>query len=494
MTRPYVLAIDQGTTNTKVLAVDADGRVLAKASEPLPIAYPEPGWVQCEAQALWNTVQLACAKVLAELHPQLPAAIGISNQRESTLAWDKRTGEALGPVVVWQCRRSTALCDRVREHASTIHKITGLGVDPLFSSTKMQWLLQNIPQAARAASQGHLALGTVDAWLLWNLTGGAAFATDASNASRTQLYGLQSGSWDAAMCELFDVPMHALPEIKATNALFGHTASGSGLPAGVPIFALFADSHAAFFAHGATQGGVKATYGTGSSLLATTPQLVLSQRGLSSTVAWRLQGDAAATFALEGNVAVAGAALQWLAQVLFGNDDVARVAALAASVPDAAGVYLVPAFVGLGAPHWEPNARGLLTGLTRGTTAAHICRAGLESLAYQVKDVITALEAEQGAAYASVFADGGASGNDSLMQFQADTLDRQVLRASQPDLSALGTAYMAGLGAGLWNSVKDVAALPKDRHSFVPRMPAHVRETAYEGWKRAIAQVLERGH
>jgi len=490
--RPYVLAIDQGTTNTKVVAVDALGRVVARASRAVNVTYPQPAWVELDATQVWQSVLEACVEVLSQCKGVAPVAVGVSNQRESVVAWDRHTGTPLGPVVIWQCRRTAADCESLAalNVGKTVHEKTGLALDPLFSATKMCWLLDHIPNGHARAEAGEIALGTIDSWLLWNLTAGAVHATDPSNASRTQLFGLRERAWLPELLKIFNVPEQALPQVKATNALFGNTSAACGLPAGVPIHALFADSHAALFAQGGyAPGAVKATYGTGSSLLAPTKEFVLSQKGISSTIAWQLAGQPCA-FSLEGNIAVSGAAMQWLAQLLFTGDEegVKKLARLAATVPDSEGVYLVPAFVGLGAPHWDSEARGLISGLTRGSTAAHVSRACLESLAYQVKDVLDVLEFENHAPFEAVFADGGASANDMLMQFQADILGRKVVRARNADLSAMGAAYVAGLGVGLWESLEQLATLSQERDSFEPQMGQQQRANLVAGWKAALGR------
>ncbi len=496
MSLTYVLAIDQGTTNTKVLAVNVQGVVVAQASRPVTVTYPQPGWVEANGEQIWQSVRAAMADVLVQMQGAAPVAVGISNQRESVLVWDRKTGKPLGPVVVWQCRRTADVCERLRHQgwAPKLHQSTGLQIDPLFSATKLRWLLDHIPQAATRAAAGDLAAGTMDSWLLWNLTGGASHATDVSNASRTQLLGLADRHWQPELLDVFGVPAQVLPQLQSSCGVFGHTVAASGLPAGVPITALIADSHAALFAQGGHSAhGIKATYGTGSSLLTPTAALTFSRHGLSSTVAWQVAG--VPTYALEGNIAISGAVVDWLSRLLFGDDPeaVSRVAALAATVENSGGVYLVPAFVGLGAPHWNTDARGVICGLTRGTGPAQLARAALEAVAYQVKDVLTAMEAEQGEAFGAVWADGGASRNNQLMQFQADLVDRPVVRAQATDLSALGAAYLAGLGCGLWADLQALQAFSLDRERFAPRMPPAQRERLYSGWQLALRRACLSG-
>ena len=497
MTRS-ILAIDQGTTNTKALLVSDEGRVLAAGSAPLAVSYPQPGWVEQDAGAIWESVCAAVGACLraAGARAEGVAAVAVTNQRESVLAWERATGRPLGPVIVWQCRRTAAFCRDLRERGleETIHRRTGLQVDPLFSASKMRWLLDHIPDGDRRARAGEVCLGTVDAWLLWNLTGGAAHACDLSNASRTGLLNLKTLAWDSDLLDLYGVPRAALPEPLPSAHRYGKTAAVAGLGAGLPVAALIGDSHAALYGHaGFRPGVVKATYGTGSSLMAPVAAPTLSRQGLSTTVAWSLR-PGEATYALEGNISVTGAAVQWLGDLL-GRSDPAEIEALARTVDDTGGVYLVPAFVGLGAPHWREEARGLLTGLTRGSGPAHVARATVESIAYQVRDVFDALQAEAGAPLTVLSADGGATGNDLLMQFQADILGAPVVRsaigpAGAVDVSALGAAYLAGLCVGVWGSEDEIAALPRPEECFEPTMPRERREALYAGWRAAVARCV----
>ena len=490
-----ILAIDQGTTNTKVILVDAGGAVVAQAARPLAVRYPQPAWVEQDALDLWRSVQEAVDECLARAGGRRPAAIGVSNQRETVVLWERGSGRPLGPAVVWQCHRSAPLCQEMagRGLEPLLRERTGLTIDPMFSASKARWLLDHVPDGYERAASGELCLGTVDSWLLWNLTGGAVHACDMTNASRTQLFNLHTLAWDAELADLFGVPLAALPEVRASGALFGRSVAPGGLPAGTPIAALIGDSHAALFGHGVfTPGVVKATYGTGSSLMAPTERLVHSRHGLSTTVAWAREH---VTYALEGNIYATGAAVQWLAQLLA-LPDAAAVERLAAEVPDAGGAYLVPAFVGLGAPHWHDAARGLIAGLVGGTTAAHLARATLESIAYQIRDVFDALAVDLGAAPEALLADGGASRNDLLMQFQADIIGRPVVRSSSAELSALGAAWLAGLTVGLWESADAIRALRPAGDRFEPRLAPDERERRYAGWREAVARAVlgARGH
>jgi glycerol kinase len=486
MKRKLVLAIDQGTTNTKVLLVDERGGVAARASRPLSIRFPQPGWVEQDAGALWRSVAEAIGECLAQAGGAEPAAVGVTNQRESVVAWDRRTGEPAAPCVVWQCRRSAAFCDDLRRRGlePLVSERTGLAIDPLFSASKVRWLLDNIPDGQKRAEAGELCLGTVDSWVLWNLTGGKVHACDATNASRTQLLNLRSLDWDDELLGIFGVPRQALPQVRASSGVVGERA-------GVPIASLIGDSHAALFGHAAFRpGSVKATYGTGSSLMTLTELPVPSTRGLSTTIAW-WRGPAA-TYALEGNIFMTGGAVQWLGEFLRLADPARQAAELAREAPDTGGVYLVPAFAGLGAPYWNAEARGLISGLTRGTTAAQVARATLESIAYQVRDVFEAMRRDAGVELPELMTDGGASQNDFLMQCQADILGRPVVRNLSTDLSAIGAAWLAGLAVGLWRSTEELLALPRPEDRFEPRMSESERQARCAGWDEAVSRAMLR--
>jgi glycerol kinase len=485
-----VLAIDQGTTNTKVLLFDKSGTVVARASEPVDVRFPEPGWVDQDPAAIWGTVEsaiAACLRAAPHDHDVDVRAVGVSNQRESAVAWDRASGRPLGPCITWQCRRTAPFCDSLRHRgvAGTIARKTGLTIDPLFSASKFRWLLDHIEHGHERAASGAICLGNVDSWLLWNLTGGAIHATDLTNASRTQLLNLETLSWDSELLELFGIPAAALPQLSPSSHLFGHTLPGGAVAKRVPVASLIGDSHAALFGHGHFQTGVvKATYGTGSSLMSLTDAPVASTSGLSTTVAWAFKERA--QFALEGNITVTGGTVDWLGRVLGGTRSAFEIATLAETVQDSDGVYLVPAFAGLGAPHWDDRARGLICGLTRGSTAAHLARAAIESIAFQVRDVFDAMRYDVGVPLPALLADGGASGNDSLMQFQADILGCPVIRSGSTDLSAQGAAWLAGLVAGVWETPDDLARLPRQTDRFDPRMPADERERRYAGWRDAV--------
>jgi glycerol kinase len=489
MTGELILAIDQGTTNTKVLLVDHSGRVVARAARPLMIRFPRPGWVEQAPEALWRSVADAMDECLDQAGGAELAAIGITNQRESVLIWDRRTGQPATPCAVWQCRRSAAFCDDLRQRGlePLLRSRTGLAVDPLFSASKARWLLDSIPDGMRRAAAGDLCIGTIDSWVLWNLTGGQVHACDATNASRTQLLNLHSLSWDPELLDIFGLPRPALPDVRPSSGLFGETVRSGRLPAGVPITSLIGDSHAALFGHAAFEpGSVKATYGTGSSLMTLLKTPVLSSGGLSTTVAW-LRGPVA-TYALEGNITSTGGSVQWLGEFLGLADPAHDAAELAQRSDDTGGVYLVPAFAGLGAPYWDADARGLICGLTRGSSAAQLARATIESIAYQVRDVFESMRRDVDVALPHLMADGGASRNDFLMQFQADILGRPVVRNLSTDLSALGAAWLAGLALGLWRSTGELTALPRAEDRFEPRMTESERDARYAGWAEAVAR------
>jgi glycerol kinase len=480
VSRESVLAIDQGTTNTKALLIGRSGAILASASRPVAIRYPEPGWVEQDACDLWRSVQDASAECLARAGGVRPSAIGISNQRESVVAWDRTSGQPVGPCITWQCRRTAPFCAELRQRgaAEFVSERSGLTLDPLFSASKARWLLDRAPT-------GDLCIGTVDSWILWNLTGGKVHATDLTNASRTQLLGLADQAWDQELLRWFGIAPTVLPAIHASSQVYGETAEG------IPIGALIGDSHAALFGHAVFDSGpVKATYGTGSSLMTIAERDTRTANGLSRTIAWSAAG--ATRYALEGNISNTGGAVQWLGDFLgLANpaDDASR---LAETTIDSGGVYLVPAFVGLGAPYWDSSARGILTGLTRGTTAAHAARAAVESIGFQVRDVLEAMERDLGNESPSLLADGGASRNESLMQFQADILGRPVVRSESPDLSAIGAAWLAGLAVGVWGSLEELAALPRATRRFEPRMQDTERARRYDGWREAVGRALNR--
>ena len=487
MTAAHILAIDQGTTNTKALLIDRSGRIVASASRPLSLRCPQPTWVEQDAWELCASAVEAAGECLDRGGGAPPAAIGISNQRESVIVWDRRTGEPVGPCVTWQCRRAAPFCAALRERGAEclVKTRTGLPLDPLFSASKAHWLLEHTPDGFRRAADGDLCVGTVDSWLLWNLTGKAVHATDLTNASRTQLLNLGSLDWDPELLSLFSIPRAALAAVHPSSHLFGATALCGAIPAGVPICAMAGDSHAALFGHGVfAPGSVKATYGTGSSLMTVTEGPASSATGLSTTIAWSRPGEM--RYALEGNIPVTGAAVPWFGNLLRLPSPTEDIARLALTVSDSAGVYVVPAFAGLGPPYCDDAARGVIAGLTQATTAAHVARAVIESIAFQVCDVFAAMEQDTARTLPELLAGGGASRNDLLMQFQADILERPVVRSATPDVSALGAAWLAGLLSGAWRSLEELERLPRAGDRFLPKMAPSDRARLRDGWHDAV--------
>jgi glycerol kinase len=490
-----ILAIDQGTTNTKALVIDPAGKVLARGSQPTAISYPQPGWVEQDALEVWRCTRDAINACLSGLDDPDLAAVAVTNQRETSLVWERETGKPVGPCVVWQCRRTIPFCNELKRQGveSLLQERTGLQVDPMFSGSKIRWILDHTADGLRRAEQGELCVGNIDAWVLWNLTGGAVHATDMTNASRTQLLNLRGLEWDTDVLGLFGIPLAALPEIKPSSHIYGETVPVDRLPGGVPIACLIGDSHASLYGLGGFKpGSIKTTYGTGSSLMTptgggATSEPIISENGLSTTIAWARDS---ATYALEGNIYATGAAVQWTGQLLGLDDPGPGVERLARSVDDAGGVYFVPALVGLGAPHWKESAQGLITGLTRGAGAGHLARATLEAIAYQVRDVFDVMQAESGTPLRTLLADGGGSRNDLLVQFQADMINCPVLRSGSKDVSPLGAAFLAGLATGLWADEAEVETLVPPRDRFEPRMPPKRREVMYAGWQKAVARTV----
>ena len=485
-----VLAIDQGTTNTKALLIDAAGTIVARASVPLAVTHPKPGWAEQSGEAIWRSVQAAVAECL-KLRPDVKlASIGISNQRESVLLWDRATGEALGPCVTWQCRRSTErLVPLHRPEVETLVEAkTGLGLDPLFPAAKIGWLLDNIPGARDATKAGKVCAGTVDSWLISKLTGGKMHVTDFSNASRTQLFDIHRLCWDEELGRLFDAPIGLLPEALPSDSAFGVTISQGAIPAGITIGAMMGDSHAALYGHGVRlPGAVKATYGTGSSLMTLVERPILSRNGLSTTIAWGAGGSVA--YALEGNISVSGQAAAFTTTML-GLADEAALTKLAQSVDSSDGVFFVPALAGLGAPHWRTEVRGLFTGMSLSTRPAHFARATLEAIALQIHDVLFAMQADQGAELSALSADGGASRNDLLMQIQSDVLQKPVLRSRVAELSAIGVGIMAGIRAGFWSEHHALSQLIGEADVFAPATGPVQRDWLVDGWRSAIDQAI----
>jgi glycerol kinase len=485
----HILALDQGTTSSRAIVFDHSGSIISVAQKEFPQIFPKPGWVEHDPRDIWSSQAGVAAEALtkASLNAADVAAIGITNQRETTLVWDRSSGAPICNAIVWQDRRTAPICDRLRARKldRVIRRKTGLVIDAYFSATKVQWILQNVKGARAKAKAGQLAFGTVDSWLIWNLTGGKVHVTDASNASRTMLYDITKGDWDDELLKIFDVPRSMLPDVRSSSEVYGHTTL---LGAPVPIAGVAGDQQAALFGQACLKPGmVKNTYGTGCFMLMNTgTKRIASKHNLLTTVAWRI-GDRT-EYALEGSIFIAGAVVQWLRDGLEFFRSAPEVEAMAASVTDTGGVYLVPAFAGLGAPHWDPHARGTIVGLTRGTTKAHLARAALEGIALQVMDVLKAMEGDSGIKLKELRVDGGASANDLLMQLQADLLNVPVVRPTVAETTALGAAYLAGLAVGYWKSPAEIEKQWQTDKRFRPAMKGPARKAIAEGWVRALKQ------
>ncbi len=484
-----ILALDQGTTSSRAILFDHSGEILAVSQLEFEQIFPRPGWVEHDPSEIWSSQAAVAAESIARAGVAVHdvAGIGITNQRETTLVWNRRTGEPVYNAIVWQDRRTAGYCDRLRDagHEDLIRQKTGLVIDAYFSGTKIQWILDNVEGARERAEQGELAFGTVDSWLVWKMTGGRLHMTDVSNASRTLLYNIHTNEWDDELLDLLNIPRSMLPEVRSSSELYGRT-TGDTFAADVPIAGIAGDQQAALFGQVCTSPGmVKNTYGTGCFMLMNTGEdAVASENNLVTTVAWRI-GDRT-EYALEGSIFVAGAVVQWLRDGLGLIRTSEEVEALARKVPDNGGVYLVPAFTGLGAPHWDAYARGAIVGLTRGSEAAHIARAALESIAYQTVDVIRAMEADSRLALKELRVDGGATANDLLMQFQADVLGVPVVRPRVRETTALGAAYLAGLAVGFWADQDEIATQWEEEARFEPQVDQGLAAAHLEGWARAL--------
>jgi glycerol kinase len=487
----YILSLDQGTTSSRALLFDNHGAVRAVAQREFTQIFPQPGWVEHDPEEIAASQIAVATEALAKGKVQASdvAAIGITNQRETTIVWDRTNGKSIYNAIVWQDRRTAAFCEQLKTqgHETLIQQRTGLLIDAYFSASKISWILEHVPNARQLAEMGRLVFGTVDTWLLWKLTGGRVHVTDASNASRTMLFNLHSGQWDSELLELFRIPVSMLPEVRASSEVYGEVSSFMGLN-GIAIAGIAGDQQAALFGQRCTSPGLtKNTYGTGCFMLQSTgSRAVPSSNRLVTTVAWKI-GDNT-DYALEGSVFVGGAVVQWLRDGLGIIRASSDVEALANSVPDNGGVYFVPAFVGLGAPHWDSYARGALFGLTRGSRAGHIARAALESIAYQVADLMDAVQTDTSTPLQELRVDGGASANDALMQFQADILGVPVVRPSMTETTALGAAFLAGLAAGLWKEVRALAELPGEERRFEPRLPRSKADDLRERWNDAVSR------
>ena len=485
----HILALDQGTTSSRAIVFSHRGNIVAMAQKEFRQIFPRPGWVEHDPMEIWTT-QLAVAKQAlrqAGLTAKDIAAIGITNQRETAMVWDRQTGKPVGNAIVWQDRRTAAACDRLKSRGLTqmIRHRTGLVIDAYFSATKLQWMLNHVPGAAKRAKAGDLAFGTMDSWLVWKLTGGKRHITDITNASRTMLFNLHTGAWDDKLLRLFDVPPAMLPEVCSCSEVYGETKLLGG---SIPVAGIAGDQQAALFGQVCTRPEmVKNTYGTGCFLLMPTGEKpIASKNKILTTVASKI-GDRT-EYAMEGSIFIAGAVVQWLRDGLGIIKSSSEIEALAAQVPDSGGVYLVPAFAGLGAPHWDAYARGLIVGLTRGTTRAHIARAALDGIAYQVADVLKVMEQDTGTRLKELRVDGGASANNLLMQFQADLLGVPVVRPRVTETTALGAAYLAGLAVGFWKDRKELARHWKIDRRFKPKIKPAERKQLLAGWTRALSR------
>ena len=484
---PYILALDQGTTSSRALLFDHHGAVRSVAQREFTQIFPQPGWVEHDPEEIASSQIAVALEALAKAKakPSDVAAIGITNQRETTLLWDRKTGEPIHNAIVWQDRRTSCFCDQLREQGreQTIQQKTGLVIDAYFSASKIRWLLDHVAGARERAARGELAFGTVDSWLIWKLTGGARHVTDVTNASRTMLFNLHTQRWDEELLDLLQIPASLLPEIVASSEVCGET---TGVLQGIPIAGIAGDQQAALFGQMCTRTGmVKCTYGTGSFMLLNTgEQAVASRNKLLTTVAWRIGGQTA--YALEGSIFIAGAVVQWLRDELQIIRTAEEIEPLAASVPDTGGVYLVPAFSGLGAPHWDQYARGAILGLTRGSNRAHIARAALEGIAFQVADVLAAMESDSGVPIEELRVDGGAARNDLLMQMQADLLGVPVTRPANPETTVAGAAYLAGLAVSFWPDQESLARQWAVDARFAPKLGAQERLERRAGWARAL--------
>ncbi len=492
----YLLALDQGTTSSRSIVFDLSGKIIASSQREFPQIFPHRGWVEHDPDDIWNTqlsvAREALAKAGADAHDIY--GIGITNQRETTIVWDRATGRPVYNAIVWQCRRTAEYCDYIKsgELCEDIRRKTGLLIDAYFSATKLKWILDNVPGTRERAEKGELCFGTVDSWLIFNLTGGKVHATDLSNASRTMLFNINTLEWDEELLRLFDIPHAILPKVMPSSCIFGETVPDL-FGAAIPVAGVAGDQQAALFGQCCFDAGsVKNTYGTGGFMLMNTGERpVMSENGLLTTIAWGI-GDSAVNYALEGSVFVCGAAIQWLRDGLGLIAKASETEAIGRSVENSAGVWFIPAFVGLGAPYWDPYARGALLGLTRGTTRAHVVRAVLESMAYQTADVLELMEKDAGVSMTSLKVDGGASANNLLLEIQADLLGTPIIRPRCIETTALGAANLAGLATGAFSSLSEISASWQCERRFEPSISDEERSERLTGWRQAVGRVLTR--
>jgi glycerol kinase len=486
---PYVLALDQGTTSSRAIVFDHDGAIQSVAQREFEQIFPQAGWVEHNPEEIWASQISVAVEALsrAELRPRDIAAIGITNQRETTIVWDRETGKPVYNAIVWQDRRTAAFCDQLKAagHEALIQQSTGLLIDSYFSASKIRWILDHVADARRLADAGRLAFGTIDSWLMWKLTSGRLHITDVSNASRTMLFNIHSCQWDQEILQLLDIPSSMLPTVRASSEVYGEVATTLGLGS-IAIAGIAGDQQASLFGQRCISPGLaKNTYGTGCFLLQNIGlRPVASSHRLITTVAWKI--GTVVEYALEGSVFVGGAVVQWLRDGLHLIRNSNEVEALANSVPDNGGVYIVPAFVGLGAPHWDQYARGSIFGLTRATTAGHLARAALESIAFQVADLLDAMQRDAGTPLPELRVDGGAAANQTLLQFQADIVGIPVVRPAVMETTALGVAYMAGLAVGFWRDAAAINAIPLEEKRFEPRLPRSLSDALRERWNQAL--------
>ncbi len=493
--KKYIIALDQGTTSSRAVLLDHDANIVGIAQREFTQIYPKTGWVEHDPMEIWATQSSTLNEVVAKtgITSDQIAAIGITNQRETTIVWNKNTGKPVYNAIVWQCRRTAEFCDQLKAKGYTdyIRNTTGLVVDPYFSGTKVKWILDNVEGAREQAEKGELLFGTVDTWLIWKLTQGRVHVTDYTNASRTMMFNIHSKQWDDKMLEILDIPHSMLPEVKNSSEIYGQTNIGGKGGVRIPIAGIAGDQQAALYGHLCVNAGqAKNTYGTGCFMLMNTGnKAITSQNGLLTTICCNAKGEPA--YALEGSVFIAGASIQWLRDELKIVHDSADTEYFAQKVPDCNGVYVVPAFTGLGAPYWDPYARGAIVGLSRGANRNHIVRATLESIAYQTKDVLEAMLSDSGEKLQSLRVDGGATANNFLMQFQADILNTQVERPTVKEITALGAAYLAGLATGFWKDLEELRDKASIERTFLPDQNEAKQQRRYKGWKKAVKRALE---
>ncbi len=488
----YILALDQGTTGSRAILFDVNGKTVASAYREFKQYFPKPGWVEHDAQEIWRSCETVIRETVckSKIAPGEILALGITNQRETTVMWDRETSRPVHHAIVWQCRRTSDICRAHKKHEPLIHKKTGLVLDPYFSGTKIQWLLDHVPGLRQRAARGKIAFGTIDSWLIWKLTGGRSHVTDLTNASRTLLLNIQTKKWDPKLLKIFGVSAKVLPELRRSGSIFGTTRKIAGLPAGIPIAGVMGDQQAALYGQGCYEAGTsKNTYGTGCFIMMNTgKKLVVSKEGLLTTLACDFKGRP--VYALEGAVFIGGAVIQWLRDGLKVIRSSAETEKPIRNLKDTGGVYVVPAFVGLGAPYWKSDARGLIAGITRGTTTAHLIRACLEAIAYQSRDVFDIMQKAFGRPIHELKVDGGACKNNFLMQFQADILGSKIIRPKVIELTARGVAHLAGVTMGLWKKSHDLKKQHQVDRIFVPAMKPGECSRLYQGWQKAVRRTL----